>query len=87
MADYRAYVDRQEEVNRAFQDGVRWTRMSRMNTARIGKFSSDRAIHEYARKIWNLSSGRGWANIRLVVPFSHRVDFTAPQIGCSPSGN
>ena len=59
MADYRAYVDRQEEVNRAFQDDVHWTRMSIMNTARMGKFSSDRAIHEYARKIWNLSSGRG----------------------------
>ena len=56
MADYRSYVDCQEEVNRAFQDSARWTRMSIINTARMGKFSSDRAIHEYARKIWNLSS-------------------------------
>jgi glycogen phosphorylase len=56
MADYRSYVDCQEEVNRAFQDSARWTRMSIINTARIGKFSSDRSIHEYARNIWNLSS-------------------------------
>jgi glycogen phosphorylase len=54
MADYRSYVDCQEEVNRAFQDSARWTRMSIINTARMGKFSSDRAIHEYARKIWKL---------------------------------
>jgi starch phosphorylase len=57
MADYRSYVDCQEEVNRAFQDTSRWIRMSIINTARIGNFSSDRAIDEYARHIWNLSSG------------------------------
>ena len=55
MADYRSYVDCQEEVNRAFQDDAQWTRMSILNTARMGKFSSDRAIDEYDRKIWNLS--------------------------------
>ena len=55
MADYRAYVDCQEEVDRSFQDRARWTRMSIINTARTGKFSSDRAIDEYARQIWNLS--------------------------------
>jgi glucan phosphorylase len=43
-------------LNRAFQNSARWTGMSIMNTARMGEFSSDRAIDEYARKIWNLSS-------------------------------
>jgi starch phosphorylase len=57
LADYRAYVDCQDEVNRVYQEQARWTRLSIINTARIGKFSSDRAIDEYARQIWNLSSG------------------------------
>lgn len=55
MADYRAYVDSQQEVNQAFQDRPHWTRMSILNTARMGKFSSDRAIKEYAGQIWKVS--------------------------------
>jgi len=54
LADYRAYVDAQSEVERAFRDPERWTRMSILNTARAGKFSSDRAIREYCDKIWNV---------------------------------
>jgi glycogen phosphorylase len=52
LADYRAYVDAQAEVDRAFGDRRRWTRMSILNVARAGKFSSDRAIREYAERIW-----------------------------------
>ncbi|MFW6127538.1 MAG: glycogen/starch/alpha-glucan phosphorylase, partial [Thermodesulfobacteriota bacterium] len=52
LADYQSYVERQDEVGRAFQDQERWTRMSILNTARMGKFSSDRAIREYCRDIW-----------------------------------
>jgi starch phosphorylase len=55
MADYRAYVDCQEEVNRAFQDPAHWTRMSILNVARIGKFSSDRAVRQYAEQIWKVT--------------------------------
>ena len=54
LADFRAYVACQEQVAAAWQDQERWTRMSIANTAHAGKFSSDRAIREYASRIWNL---------------------------------
>jgi len=53
LADYRAYVDAQNEVEQAFRDPERWTRMSILNVARAGKFSSDRAIREYCAAIWD----------------------------------
>jgi starch phosphorylase len=54
LADFRAYCDAQARVDVAYRDTARWARMAIMNTARVGKFSSDRTIHEYAREIWNL---------------------------------
>jgi starch phosphorylase len=54
LADYRSYVDCQQEVDRAYRDPAHWTRMSILNVARMGKFSSDRSIREYARDIWRL---------------------------------
>jgi starch phosphorylase len=54
LADYAAYVACQEQVSAAWQDAARWTRMSILNTARSGKFSSDRAIAEYCDEIWNV---------------------------------
>lgn len=54
MADYRAYVDCQQRVSEAYQDKMRWAKMAVMNTARVGKFSSDRTIQEYADEIWTL---------------------------------
>jgi len=56
LADYRAYVDRQDEVGQIFRDEKRWTRMSILNAARMGKFSSDRAIREYCEKVWRVKS-------------------------------
>jgi starch phosphorylase len=55
MADYRSYVDRQDEVDRAFRDIESWTRSSILNTARCGFFSSDRAIRQYCDEIWKVS--------------------------------
>jgi starch phosphorylase len=55
LADYQSYVDTQDEVSKAYLDQERWTRMSILNTARMGKFSSDRAIREYCGKIWNIA--------------------------------
>jgi starch phosphorylase len=54
LADYAAYVACQERVSAAWQDKENWTRMSILNTARSGKFSSDRAIREYCDEIWNV---------------------------------
>ncbi|MGB5972268.1 MAG: glycogen/starch/alpha-glucan phosphorylase [Nodosilinea sp.] len=54
MADYAAYVQCQEHVSRTYEDRDRWVRMAILNAARIGKFSADRTIAEYARDIWNV---------------------------------
>ncbi|SFI17715.1 glycogen/starch/alpha-glucan phosphorylase [Nitrosomonas sp. Nm34] len=54
LADYAAYIACQERVSAAWQDKENWTRMSILNTARSGKFSSDRAIREYCDEIWNV---------------------------------
>jgi starch phosphorylase len=53
LADFADYVSCQERVSLAWGDRDQWTRMSILNTARGGKFSSDRAIREYATSIWN----------------------------------
>ncbi|MDT7796079.1 MAG: glycogen phosphorylase [Mycobacterium sp.] len=54
LADYAAYIECQDRVSAAWQDTSAWTRMSILNTARSGKFSSDRAIEEYCDDIWNV---------------------------------
>jgi starch phosphorylase len=54
LADYQHYLDCQSRVSEAFKDERRWTRMSILNIARMGRFSSDRAIREYQEKIWRL---------------------------------
>jgi glycogen phosphorylase len=54
LADYADYVACQDMVAEAWKDQEKWTRMSILNTARAGKFSSDRAIREYCDEIWNV---------------------------------
>lgn len=54
LADYQAYCDAQAKVDQAYRDKDKWARMAVLNTARCGKFSSDRTIREYAEQIWNL---------------------------------
>jgi starch phosphorylase len=52
LADFADYLRAQDAVNRAWADRPRWNRMSLLNVARTGFFSSDRSIREYATNIW-----------------------------------
>ncbi len=52
LADFQSFMDCQSRVNQAYMDTEQWTRMSILNVARSGKFSSDRTIQEYCRDIW-----------------------------------
>jgi glycogen phosphorylase len=54
LADFRSYSDAQVRVDAAYRDQKLWAKMAILNTARMGKFSSDRTIREYAEQIWKL---------------------------------
>ncbi len=72
LADYQSYIDCQQRVSAAYQQTDQWTHMSILNAARMGYFSSDRAIQEYCEDIWKVS------------PYSVRLeDFAIPgdQVG------
>ena len=53
-ADFRSYLDAQELAGIAYQDHGRWTRMSILNSAKSGRFSTDRTMQDYNRDIWHL---------------------------------
>jgi starch phosphorylase len=63
LADYQSYVDCQQRVSDAYSDQDNWTRMSILNSARVGRFSSDRSIRDYCRDIWR---------VRPIVPHETR---------------
>ncbi len=54
FADYQSYIDCQDTVAKTFMDKSKWTRLSILNACRMGKFSSDRSIMDYSRKIWDV---------------------------------
>jgi starch phosphorylase len=58
LADYRSYLDAQEKVDGTYRNREEWTRKSIISCANMGKFSSDRAMKEYAEQIWNIEGMR-----------------------------
>src|SRR5208283_4508332 len=59
LADYQSYIDCQDRVRSAYRDQENWIRMSVLNVARMGKFSSDRSIREYCDNIWKIKPVKG----------------------------
>jgi len=53
LADYDSYVKCQERVDQVFFDQKEWIRKTILNVARIGRFSIDRLVKEYAAQVWN----------------------------------
>jgi starch phosphorylase len=57
LADYQSYIDAQERVSALWRKPEAWTHSSILNTARMGKFSSDRSIRDYCNRVWNIKPG------------------------------
>ena len=57
LADYQSYIDAQDRVSALWRDTRAWTRQSILNTARMGKFSSDRSIRDYCERVWKIQPG------------------------------
>ncbi|MBP5331291.1 MAG: glycogen/starch/alpha-glucan phosphorylase, partial [Lachnospiraceae bacterium] len=56
LKDFRSYADAQKRIEELYRDEKKWARMAMLNTAKVGKFSSDRTIEEYVDDIWHLTS-------------------------------
>jgi glycogen phosphorylase len=86
LADYRSYVDCQDEVADAWLDSARWTRMSVLNTARCGFFSSDRTARDYCRRIWRADPVRVSGRPAEYVPRSGAARGGPGAVGTSGPG-
>ena len=71
LADFQSYIEQHSHVGRVYADREQWARMSIWNTARSGKFSSDRTIREYCAEIWRAAP----VPIRLLTADEVKADF------------
>ena len=55
LADYQSYLDAQEQVSALWRQPSSWTQKAILNVARMGKFSSDRSIHDYCEQVWRVN--------------------------------
>ncbi len=74
FADYQAYIDCQYQASQVYRDRDRWTRMSILNVARMGKFSSDRSIREYCEDIWQIKP----VKVELNTPMPEKLGLNQP---------
>lgn len=58
LADYASYIETQDKVAKVYQNQDEWTRLAILNVANMAKFSSDRAIGDYAKNIWHVSPNK-----------------------------
>jgi starch phosphorylase len=65
LADFRAYLAAQDAVDLCFRDQDAWARKSILNVARVGRFSSDRSVADYASAIWGIVAPVGGLDTRL----------------------
>ena len=75
LADYRSYIECQEQVSQAYRDVENWTKMTILNVARMGKFSSDRSIWDYCQDIWKIQP------IKIELAESIQTDANQLKIG------
>jgi glycogen phosphorylase len=72
LADFASYVKCQEEVSEIYKDQEKWTKMSILNVANMGKFSSDRTVKEYADEVWNVKP------VHIEIPIKKYISVNLP---------
>jgi starch phosphorylase len=81
LPDFRAYIETQEKVSELFRNKAAWAEKAIMNVARMGWFSSDRSIREYAQKIWQVEPVEVEMDASIYPTEDSKVEFSSEMIG------